>query len=134
MAKNKSTFSLFCVRCVERLWSKSEEVMLFVGAVFLISGLLLVSNVASAQSVLYPADYWFPTFSWASPDYDDTQIRYAVGLIFKLLEGAFGALIMVVAGLMAIIAAVMGGYKSALGMLVVAVGAFIMRSLVSLFF
>ena len=41
---------------------------------------------------------------------------------------------MLVAGLIAIIAAAMGAYRAAVGMLVVAVGAFILRSLVSLFF
>ena len=41
---------------------------------------------------------------------------------------------MVVAGLGAIVAAAMGAYRAAVGMLVVAVGAFILRALVSLFF
>ena len=50
------------------------------------------------------------------------------------MEGAFGALVMVVAGLGAIVAAAMGAYRAAVGMLVVAVGAFILRALVSLFF
>ena len=68
------------------------------------------------------------------PGYDDTLVRGSVGLLFQLIEGAFGALVMVVAGLGAIIAAAMGAYRAALGMLVVAVGAFILRSLVSLFF
>ena len=73
-------------------------------------------------------------FSFSQANFDDSLIRNSVGNIFKLIEGAFGALIMVVAGLMAIVAAAMGSYKSALAMLVVAVGAFILRSLVSLFF
>jgi hypothetical protein len=66
--------------------------------------------------------------------YDETRVRGAVALLFRLIEGAFGALVMVVAGLGAIIAAAMGAYRAALGMLVVAVGAFILRALVSLFF
>lgn len=66
--------------------------------------------------------------------FDDSFIRFAVGNLFGLIEGAFGALIMVVAGIAAIVAAAMGAYKAAMGMLVVAVGAFILRSLVSLFF
>jgi hypothetical protein len=41
---------------------------------------------------------------------------------------------MVVAGLGAIISAAFGAYRAAVGMLVVAVGAFILRALVSLFF
>ena len=68
------------------------------------------------------------------PAYNDNQIRLSVGLLFALIEGSFGALVMVVAGLGAIIAAAFGAYRAAVGMLVVAVGAFILRALVSLFF
>lgn len=75
-----------------------------------------------------------PSGSFSESGFDDELIRNAVGNLFKLIEGAFGALIMVVAGLGAIIAAAMGSYRAALGMLVVAVGAFILRALVSLFF
>lgn len=70
----------------------------------------------------------------AAPGYDPKEIRGAVELLFRLVEGSFGALIMVVAGIGAIIAAAFGAYRAAVGMLVVAVGAFILRSLVSLFF
>ena len=75
-----------------------------------------------------------PTGSYTEAELDDSLIRNAVGNLFRLIEGAFGALIMVVAGLMAIIAAAMGSYRTALSMLIVALGAFILRSLVSLFF
>lgn len=68
------------------------------------------------------------------PGYDPTPIRQSVALLFQLIEGSFGALIMVVAGIGAIIAAAFGAYRAAVGMLVVAVGAFILRALVSLFF
>lgn len=69
-----------------------------------------------------------------APDFDPVLIDGAVGSLFQLIEGSFGALVMVVAGLGAIIAAAMGAYRASLGMLVVAVGSFILRSLVSLFF
>lgn len=72
--------------------------------------------------------------SVSEANFQDGLIRGAVGNLFMLIEGAFGALIMVVAGLGAIVAAAMGAYRAAVGMLVVAVGAFILRSLVSLFF
>ena len=75
-----------------------------------------------------------PTGSFTEAAFDDELIRGGVGNLFRLIEGAFGALIMVVAGLGAIIAAAMGAYRAALGMLVVALGAFILRALVSLFF
>jgi hypothetical protein len=67
-------------------------------------------------------------------DFDDTLIRNSTGNLFRLIEGAFGALIMVVAGIGAIIAAAVGNYKLAYALIVVAVGAFILRALVSLFF
>ena len=66
--------------------------------------------------------------------FQEQIIGNAVGNLFRLIEGAFGALIMVIAGIGAIVAAAMGAYKAAVGMLVVAVGAFILRALVSLFF
>ncbi len=66
--------------------------------------------------------------------YDATAIRGSVEVLFQLIEGSFGALIMVVSGIGAIIAAAFGAYRAAVGMLVVAVGAFILRALVSLFF
>lgn len=70
----------------------------------------------------------------ATPEFEPELIQCAVANLFKLIEGAFGALIMVVSGIGAIIAAAMGAYRASLGMLVVAVGSFILRSLVSLFF
>ena len=51
-----------------------------------------------------------------------------------LIEGSFGALIMIVAGLTAIVAAAMGAYRTAMAALIVAVGAFILRTFVNLFF
>jgi hypothetical protein len=66
--------------------------------------------------------------------YDDTLQRNAVGNLFKYIEGSFGALIMTAAGIGAIVAASMGAYKAAIGILVVAIGAFILRAFVSLFF
>lgn len=66
--------------------------------------------------------------------YDDTLQRNSVGNLFKFIEGAFGALVMTAAGIGAIVAASMGAYKAAVGILVVAIGAFILRAFVSLFF
>jgi len=66
--------------------------------------------------------------------YNDERVSEAVNRLFGYIEGSFGALIMVAAGLGAIMAAALGSYSSALGLLVVAVGAFILRSLVGTFF
>lgn len=67
-------------------------------------------------------------------EYNDERLASAVGRIFAYLEGSMGALVMVVAGLSAIIGAAMGQYRMALGALVVAVGAFILRSVLNTFF
>jgi hypothetical protein len=102
----------------------STAVMMAVGVVLLTGGLVGLSHAQGGG----------PTGSFSEAAYDDSLVRGAVGNLFKLIEGAFGALIMVVAGLGAIVAAAMGAYRAAVGMLVVAVGAFILRALVSLFF
>lgn len=66
--------------------------------------------------------------------YDDTLIRNAVGNLYRMIEGAFGALVVVAAGIGAIIAGVVGAYKAAFALFLTAVGAFILRAYVSLFF
>jgi hypothetical protein len=70
----------------------------------------------------------------ADVPYDDSLIRFSVGNLYKFIEGAFGALIVVGAGFGAIIAAAVGAYKAAMALFVTAVGAFILRAYVSLFF
>jgi len=66
--------------------------------------------------------------------YNDVRIANSVNAILTYLEGTFGALVMVAAGLGAILSAAFGQYKAALGCLVVAVGAFILRSFLGTFF
>lgn len=66
--------------------------------------------------------------------YNDRKIRIAVCQLFNLIEGAFGGLIMTVAGIGAVIAAAFGSYRVGYGLIVTGVGAFILRSLISLFF
>src|SRR5262245_50079482 len=101
------------------------EAILFVcGAAVLASGFAAMSYAQGGA----------PLGSYTGAQFDDTLIRNAVGNLFMLVEGAFGALIMVVSGIGAIVAAAMGAYRAAVGMIVVAVGSFILRSLVSLFF
>lgn len=118
--KARETIRSSCSFAYSTLVSRLEQVMLFAGVGLLVVGL---ADLSVAQET---------TFSEAN--YNDSLVRNAVGNLFRLIEGAFGALIMVVAGLGAIVAAAMGAYRAAVGMLVVAVGAFILRALVSLFF
>ena len=74
---------------------------------------------------------------------DDTLVTFAVAdgaflgiicAITRFIEGPFGALIMVIAGIGAIVSSAFGQYRAAIGLLVVAIGAFILRSLVATFF
>ena len=69
-----------------------------------------------------------------APKFQPGRIQGATGGLLGLIEGTLGALISVAAGIGAIIAASMGAYRAAVALMVVAVGAFILRSLVSLFF
>ncbi len=72
-------------------------------------------------------------FSGAT-SYEDQRIANAVSTIMQYLEGAFGALIMAGSGLIAICSAAFGQYKAALSCMIVAVGAFILRSVMYTFF
>lgn len=99
-----------------------NTIMVVLGAAVLLTGLDQLSHAGGAVT------------SFSEANYDASLVRGAVGNIFRLIEGPFGALIMVVAGLGAIVAAAMGAYRGALALVVVAVGAFILRALVSLFF
>jgi len=67
-------------------------------------------------------------------EYNDQRVDNVINAIFVYLEGSFGALIMVSAGLLAIVSSAFGQYRAALGLLAVAVGAFLLRSLVGTFF
>jgi hypothetical protein len=66
--------------------------------------------------------------------YNDVRLGESVNAILTYIEGTFGAMVMVAAGIGAILSSAFGQYRAALGLLVVAVGAFILRSLVGTFF
>jgi hypothetical protein len=158
MAVTKSKISAgYRVLCVRFILCSSRHIT---HALFL-SGIILLScglaGLAGAQRDPEPATDTNPeiggsampeiTFMLPIPEpaimapiednaapFDDTLMRNGTGNLFMLIEGAFGALIMVAAGLGAIVAAVLGAYRMAFALLFIAVGAFILRSLVSLFF
>lgn len=67
-------------------------------------------------------------------EFNGERMQEAVTRIFQYIEGSFGALVMVAAGLGAILSSAFGQYRAALGCLIVAVGAFILRSVVHTFF
>ena len=124
MSHFAGTYRTACTRVALLCQVHATALMLVLGVVLLTGGIV---NLTVAQGT-------GPSGSFSEAQFDDTLVRHSVGNLFKLIEGAFGALIMVVSGLGAIVAAAMGAYRAAVGMLVVAVGAFVLRSLVSLFF
>ena len=67
-------------------------------------------------------------------EYNDVRFADSLNAILIYIEGTFGAMVMVSAGIGAILSSAFGQYRAALGLLVVAVGAFILRSLVGTFF
>ncbi len=115
-----------CTKLVLSVERHATALLLIVGIGLLSGGMVSLSSAQGGGAG--------PLGSFSPANFQDDLIRNAVGNLFRLIEGAFGALIMVVSGLGAIVAAAMGAYRAAIGMLVVAVGAFILRSLVSLFF
>ena len=92
--------------------------------------LLIVGVVLIVAGLTFDADAQFGL----TTRYNDVRISNAVNAVLTYLEGTFGALVMVAAGVGAILSSAFGQYRAALGLLVVAVGAFILRSLVSTFF
>lgn len=65
---------------------------------------------------------------------NDSVLRWGVCRLYKSVEGGMGGLFATIAGVIAIVFAVVGAFKAAWGFMLVAVGAFILRSLVSLFY
>jgi len=107
--------------------SAQIQMGLFVmGALLLTAGL---ANGALAQGIDFSV-----TLESHEVNYNDSQIAQAVIAILTYIEGSFGALVMVGSGIAAILSSAFGQYRAALGCLVVAVGAFILRSIMSTFF
>ena len=65
---------------------------------------------------------------------DDKILRWGICRLYASVEGGMGGLFATIAGVVAIIFAVVGAFKAAWGFLLVAVGSFILRALVSLFY
>jgi len=124
-------YRLACIKSYTLIQKHGNLCLLLLGGVLITVG---AAELSAAQLSGTPVGGTSQLESFSKAGYDDGLVKASVGNLFCLIEGAFGALIMVVAGLGAIVAAAMGAYRAAVGMLVVAVGAFILRSLVSLFF
>ena len=111
--KKKSGFA-------ERVGRKLDMVWAVVGVCILAAGL---------------QEFSFAQTAGANPGVmDDSRIFCAGQRILGLVEGNFGALVMVGAGLGTIISSALGAFRAASSLLVVACAAFILRSLVNIFF
>jgi hypothetical protein len=111
--KIRGLLNTLCIRgwikAAHTLERHAEVVLLVVGIVLLYGGTTELAHAGSGS------------------------MTTACNKVLMLIEGAFGALVCAVAGVAAIIAASMGGFKMAWTLVVVSVGSFILRSYVSLF-
>ena len=110
----RNSYNHICIRLHSELRAHPQLTLFAVGALSLTLGL---TKLAHAQD-----------------SFDDYELRFAVCQNFKLIEGPYGALLMTVAGIGAIVSSAIGKYQAAYQMITVGVGAFILRSLVSLWF
>jgi hypothetical protein len=100
-------------------------------AVLFMSGLAILAVGLSLDSI---AQQGVNPSGTLNPRVNTAKITGAVNAVMTYLEGSFGALIMAAAGVGAIMSAAFGQYKAALSLMAVAVGSFILRSLISTFF
>lgn len=109
------------VHCLLSTFLSSRATLFLLGIGLLAFGL---SDFAQAQV----------TATLPVVDFNEKEFNFARCRFLRLLEGSFGALLAVAAGIGSIIAASVGKYAVSYTFLVVSVGAFCMRSFVSLFF
>lgn len=69
-------------------------------------------------------------FSDTAYAYSDERFKTVCQKAMDYLEGGFGTLLTAVAGMGAIVASAMGGFKTAWALLVVAIGSFILRNFI----
>jgi hypothetical protein len=84
--------------------------------------------------VLSVGSEWHLAAQGRNINYNAIRLTQATNGVLLYLEGSFGALVMVASGIGAILSSAFGQYKAALGLMVVAIGSFILRSLMSTFF
>jgi hypothetical protein len=106
------------VNAVKNPSSSTVQASLFaLGLVMLATGMVMDASAYEQQAI-----------------FNDDRVAESVDVIMTYINGSFGALVMVASGLGAILSAAFGQYRAALGLLVVAVGSFILRSLVGTWF
>lgn len=73
-------------------------------------------------------------FAQSAPTFNDYEIKEASCQLMDLMGGAMGALLTAVAGVGALVGAAFGAYRAATSLITVAVSAYILPTLVSLWF
>ncbi len=116
----KATFAAY-----EYAIRNPNSIMFAMGVVLLVGGL---SQLAVAQG-----DYQAGVAAGGGGFGVGGNPTQACSRVLGYIEGGFGALVATGAGLGAIIAAALGGFKAAWCLLVVSVGCFILRSYLTLF-
>ena len=103
-----------CLKATEFAYKHSSNLLFAAGAVVLLGG---IDTLAVAQTVAVA----------------DAKAKGACSLLLAYMETGFGALVAAAAGVGAIVAAAVGGFKAAWSLLVVSIGAFILRAYITLF-
>jgi hypothetical protein len=94
---------------------------------------LFVFSLANAES-LPPDEYFFQTHEPGSQiNYNDLKLNEALNNVLYFLEGSLGAGLMLAFGVAAILSSAFGQFRAAIGLLIVAVGAFLIRAYISMF-
>lgn len=99
----------------------------------LITGAYIRAEIGT-HSLLFPAGIVLLLLGSYEETFAAGTAKMACGVLLKYVEGPFGALITAAAGIGAIVAAALGGFKVAWTLVVTAVGAFILRSYMTLWF
>ena len=107
-----SSYRKLCTSIVTGCERHSSKLLFASGAVLLLGGL---NELADAQAVA------------------SGQATLACGRLIAYMETGFGALVAAAAGVGAIIASAVGGFKAAWSLLVVSIGSFILRAYITLF-
>jgi len=120
LSQIKAKYTEICRKTSSKSTPSSETVQM---GLFIL-GVVLISTGITMDASAYSA----------KANYNDARIAESADVILTFLNGAFGALVMVASGIGAIISGAFGQYRAALGLMVVAVGSFIVRSLISTWF
>lgn len=120
LEKPGQNYDKLCIWLSEAAMQNSSHIALAAGVALLTAGL---SEMAHAQTQFEPGSGGLPS---------GTSLQ-ACNKLLQYIEGSFGSLVATAAGIGAIVAAAVGGFKAAWCLLVCSIGAFILRAYITLF-